>query len=217
MDIIIIGGHGKVAQLLEPQLVQAGHRVRAVIRSADQSTDIEATGAIPEVTDIETLDADGWDRLLEDADAVIWAAGAGGGSPERTWRVDRDAAIASMDAAQRVGARRYLMVSYFGAGPDHGVPEDDDFYAYAEAKAQADAHLKGTDLDWTLIQPSTLTLEEPTGLIDAEAAQGGQVSRGNVAAVIAAATDRTDLSGVAVAFNDGDTPISEALQRVARS
>ena len=36
------------------------------------------------------------------------------------------------------------MVSYFGAGPDHGVPEDNAFHAYAEAKTAADEHLQGT-------------------------------------------------------------------------
>ena len=37
--------------------------------------------------------------------------------------------------------RRYVMVSYFGAGPDHGVPEGDSFFAYADAKTAADAAL----------------------------------------------------------------------------
>jgi hypothetical protein len=42
------------------------------------------------------------------------------GSPERTYAVDRDAAIRSIDAAVAAEARRYVMVSYFGAGPDQG-------------------------------------------------------------------------------------------------
>ena len=115
---------------------------------------MEATGAEPVVADVESLDAGRLAEVLGGHDAVVWSAGAGGGSPERTYAVDRDAAIASMDAAARAGITRYVMVSYFGAAPDHGVAEDNPFFAYAEAKAAADEHLRGTDLDWTVLGPS---------------------------------------------------------------
>src|SRR5699024_4540961 len=105
------------------------------------------------LSDIETLDAGGWDELLRGRDAVVWSAGAGGGNPQRTRAVDQDAAIASMEAAQRVGAERFVMVSYFGASLDHGVPESEPFHAYAEAKARADEHLRGTELAWTILAP----------------------------------------------------------------
>ncbi|MEE1618336.1 SDR family oxidoreductase [Brachybacterium sp. J153] len=211
MDITLIGGHGKVALLAEPLLAQAGHTVRAVIRNPEHAAEVEAAGATAVITDIETLDAAGWDALLAGSDAVIWSAGAGGGSPERTRAVDQDAAIASMDAALRQGVRRYVMVSYFGAGPDHGIDPAEGFYHYAEAKAAADAHLRGTVLDWTVLGPSGLTLEEPTGTIDTTASQSRQVSRGNVAAVIAEVVGRADTIGRTIEFNDGDQPIADAV------
>ena len=101
---------------------------------------------------------------------MVWSAGAGGGSPERTYAVDRDAAIRSMDAAAEAGVGRYVMVSYFGAGPDHGVPADNSFFAYAEAKAAADAYLRGTGLDWTILGPGALTDGPGNGLIDVDPA-----------------------------------------------
>ncbi|MEE1652048.1 SDR family oxidoreductase [Brachybacterium sp. J144] len=211
MDITLIGGHGKVALLAEPLLAQAGHTVRAVIRNPDHAPEVEAAGATAVLTDIETLDAAGWDALLAGSDAVIWSAGAGGGSPERTRAVDQDGAIASMDAALRQGVRRYVMVSYFGAGPDHGIDPAEGFYHYSEAKAAADAHLRGTVLDWTVLGPSGLTLEEPTGTIDTTAAESRQVSRGNVAAVIAEVVGRADTIGRTIEFNDGDQPIADAV------
>ena len=55
------------------------------------------------------------------------------------------------------------MVSYFGAGPDHGVPADNGFFAYAEAKAAADDYLRGSGLDWTVLGPGTLTAGPATG------------------------------------------------------
>ncbi|MGO2312205.1 MAG: SDR family oxidoreductase [Brachybacterium tyrofermentans] len=211
MDIALIGGHGKVALLAEPLLVEAGHTVHAVIRDPEQTAEIEVTGAKAVVADIESLDADGWDELLRGKDAVVWSAGAGGGSPQRTWAVDRDAAIASMESARRVGATRYVMVSYFGASLEHGVPEDEPFFAYAESKAQADAHLQGTDLEWTILGPSGLTLEEPTGRIDATTSESSTVSRGNVARTIVAALDRPGTVGKFLTYNDGEQEIGAAF------
>lgn len=215
MDIALIGGHGKVALLAEPLLTQAGHTVHAVIRNPDQQAEVEAAGAQAVLADIESLDAGGWDDLLRGKDAVIWAAGAGGGNPQRTFAVDRDAAIASMDAAARVGARRYVMISYFGARADHGVPEDDKFFPYAESKAAADQHLRGTDLNWTILAPSGLTLEEPSGRIDAETSEGGEVSRANVARVITESLEHPRATGKFIAFNDGDTEIAAALDALS--
>ena len=104
------------------------------------------------------------------------------------------------------------MVSYFGARADHGIDPDNPFFAYAEAKAAADDHLRTTALDWTILAPSTLTLDEPTGRIDAEATASGSVSRADVAAVTAAAVDEPATIGRTVRFNAGDTPIAEALR-----
>ena len=214
MEIALIGGHGKVALLAEPLLVEAGHTVHAVIRNPEHVAEVEATGAKAVVADIETLDAAGWDELLRGKDAVVWSAGAGGGSPQRTWAVDRGAAIASMDAARRVGANRYVMVSYFGASLEHGVSEDEPFFAYAEAKAQADVHLQGTDLEWTILGPSGLTLEEPTGRIDATATESSTVSRGNVARTIVAALERPGTIRKFLTYNDGEQEIGAAFDAV---
>ncbi|WP_458041870.1 MULTISPECIES: SDR family oxidoreductase [Bacteria] len=209
--ILIIGGHGKVARLLTPLLIARGDEVSAVIRNADHTADVEADGATAVVADVASLDRAELAALFAGHDAVVWSAGAGGGSPERTYAVDRDAAIRSMDAAQDAGAKRYVMVSYFGAGPDHGVPADNSFFAYAEAKAAADEHLQATGLDWTILGPSGLTLDPPTGRIDV----GGEsrtVARADVAAVIAAVLADPSTVGRTIEFNAGSTPISDAVR-----
>ena len=210
--ILLIGGHGKVALLSEPMLVAAGHHVTAVIRNPRHEPAVRATGAEPLVADVETFDTEQLTNLVSGNDVVVWSAGAGGGDPERTFAVDRDAAIRSIDAAVAAGVRRYLMVSYFGAGPDHGVDPGDGFYAYAEAKAAADAHLRGSGLDYTILAPSALTLDEPTGRIDTTAERSASVSRADVAAVIAAAVLEPATIGRTIRFNSGPTPIAEAIR-----
>lgn len=209
--IILFGGHGRVALLTEPLLAARGDQVTAIIRSADQAEAVAAAGATPHVADVETLDEHAIAELIIGHDAVVWSAGAGGGNPARTRAVDHDAAIRTMTASALAGVPRFIMVSYFGSSPDHGVPEDHSFYAYAEAKAAADEHLRSTALDWTVLGPSTLTEEPGSGLIDARAEASSSVSRANVAAVIVATLADAGTTHRTIRFNDGETPILHAL------
>lgn len=213
--ILLIGGHGKVALLTAPLLVARGHEVDSVIRNPDHADDVRAAGATPVVADVEGVDDDGLREVLRGSDAVVWSAGAGGGDPARTYAVDRDAAIRSMNACVAEGIKRYVMVSYDGAGPDHGVPRDNSFFPYAEAKAAADTHLRGTDLQWTILGPGALT-DEPGGNsigVGADKREDRRTSRDTVAEVIAAVLGRPDTVGRTIDFSDGDTPIEEALSQ----
>lgn len=210
--IALIGGHGKVALQLAQILTERGDDVSSVFRNPDHAGDVAATGAKPVTADIERLDTDALAGLLAGHDAVVFSAGAGGGNPARTYAVDRDAAIRVIDAAAQAGVTRFVMVSYFGAGPDHGVPQDDPFFAYAEAKAAADAHLRASDLDWTVLGPGRLTLEPATGRIALDKGKGS-VSRADVAQVAAAALADDSTIGRTIEFNNGDVPIAQALAR----
>lgn len=210
--IIIIGGHGKVALHLARILHERGDRVSSVFRNPDHSSDVAATGAEPVTADIEQLGTDELADLVAGHDVVVFSAGAGGGNPARTYAVDRDAAIRVIDAAERAGVRRFVMVSYFGAGPNHGVPKDDSFFAYAEAKAAADEHLRASGLDWTVLGPGRLTMEPSTGRIAIGEAKGS-VSREDVALVAAAVVADDAAIGRTIEFNNGDVPIAEALAK----
>jgi uncharacterized protein YbjT (DUF2867 family) len=210
LRIVIVGGHGKVALHLARILTNRGDEVTSVFRNPDHAGDIHATGAHPVVADIEHLDTGALADLVVGHDAVVFSAGAGGGDPARTYAVDRDAAIRVIDAAGQAGVKRFVMVSYFGAGPDHGVAEDNSFFPYAEAKAAADAHLRATDLDWTVLGPGRLTLEPSTGRIEVGAGKG-QVSREDVALVAAAVLHDPSTIHRTIDFNNGDLPIAEAL------
>ena len=212
--IAIIGGHGKVALALTPLLVEEGHAVTSLIRNPDHAREVEEAGATPVVADVEQLDVDGIAEIIADHDALVFSAGAGGGNPDRTLAVDRDAAIRSMDAAVAAGVRRYVMVSYNGASPDHGVDPDNPFFAYAEAKAAADEYLRSTDLSWTVLGPSRLTEGDPAGsiLVAPRSEGSGEVSRATVARVIAATLEANATVGRTIEFHDGPTPIEEALR-----
>ncbi|MEQ4518640.1 NAD(P)H-binding protein [Pseudarthrobacter sp. B907] len=213
--IAIIGGHGKVALELSGILTKDGAEVTSIIRNPDHRDDVAATGATPAVLDVERSTTAELAAALTGHDAVVWSAGAGGGSPERTYAVDRDAAIRSMDAAAEAGVPRYVMVSYLGAGPDHGVPADNSFHAYAEAKAAADAYLRGTGLAWTILGPGSLTDGPGNGLIDvapADTSAGTGTARANVALVAAAVLGLPQTAGRTIEFRDGTLPLAAALE-----
>jgi uncharacterized protein YbjT (DUF2867 family) len=208
---LIIGGHGKVALRSAPLLAQEGHEVTSVIRNPDHAADIEAAGATALVLDVETASQDELAQAFTGQDAIIWSAGAGGGDPQRTYAVDRDAAIRSMEAAEQAGVKRYVMVSYLGARTEHGVPEDNPFHAYATAKAAADEHLRRSNLDWTILGPGALTTEDPSGRIrlttpESVGEQSG-TSRGNVAETIRAVLATENSVRKQFEYVDGEEPI----------
>lgn len=211
-NVTLIGGHGKVAQRLIPLLVEDGHDVTAWVRNPQHVQEVAESGARVMEADVEQLDTDEMAQRLRGQDAVIWSAGAGGGNPERTYAVDRDAAIRSMDAALQANVHRYVMVSYFYNRPDHGVPQDNPFFHYAEAKAAADAHLQQSQLRWTVLGPSSLTDEPGTGGIETgEGVTASSVSRDDVARVAAYVLSHPWTAGRVIDFNSGDTPIADAL------
>jgi len=216
----LLGGHGKVAQLATPLLIEAGHTVTSMIRKSEQEDRIKELGATPMLFDVETATQDDFAKAFADQDAVVWAAGAGGGNPDRTYAVDRDAAIASMDAAQDAGTKRYVMISYLGSSLDHGVAEDHSFYPYAQSKALADEHLMESELDWTILGPGALTDDEAFGMVrrlgrqtEEKLAEGESrdTSRGNVAQAIVAALGSDASIGSIVDFVDGDTRVGEVF------
>jgi hypothetical protein len=170
------------------------------------------------VLDLTRITPDAWDALLGRFDVVIWSAGAGGGAAERTYAVDRDAALAVIDSLERLRdagkAPRYLNVSYVGA-TKHSVPEDDSFFPYADAKKIVDDRLNSTTgLDYAILGPAALTLEPSTGWAPVDAAADNpewstETSRELVADVIAELAARETLpADRTVEFIDGPTPVS---------
>jgi uncharacterized protein YbjT (DUF2867 family) len=151
-------------------------------------------------------------EFVDGADAVVFAAGAGPGSgAERKRTVDLGAAVKLLDAARRTGARRYLMVSSMGAGdPASG---GDAMRPYLEAKAEADAALAASDLEWTIVRPGRLTDDPGTGRVDVAPSFGSlrEVTRDDVAAVLAGCLDEPRTVRATFELLQGDTPIAEAL------
>jgi nucleoside-diphosphate-sugar epimerase len=214
MDVVIVGGHGKVARRLARLLVAGGDRVRGVIRNPAHVDDLREDGSEPVVCDLERVGADELARAISGADAVVFAAGAGPGSgAERKLTVDRDGAIKLLHAASGAHVERYVMVSSIGA---EDPPDGDDVFAvYLRAKAEADRELMASDRAWTVVRPVFLQDEPGTGRVRlAEQPLRGEVPRNDVAVVLAAVLHEPRSARRVLYVGAGDDPIEEALARV---
>lgn len=211
MRVVIAGGHGKIALLLERRLAEAGDQAVGVVRNPDHVADVQAAGAQAVVLDLEHADLDALAEVVQGADAVVFAAGGGPSSgAARKETVDKGAAVLLADAAQRAGVRRYVMVSSMGT--ERADPTSDDiFQVYLRAKKAADEDLRARDLDWTIVHPGRLTDDPGTGRVRAGRLERGEVTRADVAAVLAAALHDDRTVGKDFDLLGGDLPIEDAL------
>lgn len=215
MRIVIAGGHGQIALSLSRRLAETDHEVVGIIRDPGQADDLRAVGAQSAVLDLEESDAGLLSAVVTGADAVVFAAGAGPGSgAARKESVDFEAAVTLRDAAlANDPVPDYVMVSAMGT--DDPPDGDDVFAVYLRAKARADEAVMASDLDWTIVRPGSLSDEEPTGTVAiSRHVPRGEISRGDVAAVLAAVLLRPDTRGHVFELVGGDTPIDRALDQL---
>jgi uncharacterized protein YbjT (DUF2867 family) len=216
MDVVIAGGHGKVARSLATLLVARGDRARGLIRNPDHAADLRADGSEPVVCDLEQAGVEDVASAIAGADAVVFAAGAGPGSgAQRKLTVDRDGAIKLLAAAQSAGVERYVMVSSIGAeAPPDG---DDVFSVYLRAKAEADQAVMASSLAWTVVRPGPLTDAPGTGTVRLETEPfRADVTRDDVARVVGATLAEPRSAGLKLYVADGDVPVDEALAAALR-
>jgi uncharacterized protein YbjT (DUF2867 family) len=211
MQVAIAGGHGKIALRLTRLLRREGDEVRSLIRNPDHAEDVRAAGAEPALCDLESASDEEVAEAVGPVDAVVFAAGAGAGSgPERKETMDRGGAVKLIAAAKAGGIPRYVMVSSMGADP--GLEGEDTFSVYLRAKGRADAELEASGLEHTIVRPGRLTDDPGTGRVRIGHGVGrGEISRDDVAAVLAAVLHEPATIGTTLEVVSGDVPVEEAV------
>ncbi|GAA4171374.1 SDR family oxidoreductase [Gryllotalpicola koreensis] len=215
--VAIIGAHGKVGQELMRELYDNGDDFVGVARGEEAAEDIFRLGGEGVTLDLEQTDAATLAAALEGCDAVVFTAGAGANSGvERKRTVDYGAAVLTIAACRAAGIRRYVMIS--AAGVDDPatatVVPDPQWAAYVAAKRDADAELRASGLDWTILRPTALTSGEGTGLVEiAESVDrsNGSIPRADVAATVIAVLENEGSIGEQWEITGGSTPIAEAV------
>src|SRR2546423_2889079 len=199
MDVGVRGGHGGVAGRLLALSAARGARARGIVRNPAHGAILRGMGAEPLLADLERDDIT---SVVEGADAVVMAAGAGplpGG------------AVKLIHAAKATGVTRYVMISSMGASdPSTGSAA---MRPYLEAKGEADAELAASGLNFTIVRPGRLTDDAGTGRIEAAERldRRGAITRDDTAATLVALLDTPSTIGLAFEVLEGRTPIVEAI------
>ncbi|MGZ5420460.1 MAG: SDR family oxidoreductase [Solirubrobacterales bacterium] len=211
MDVVVVGGHGKIGLRLLKLLAARGDRARGLIRKPGQAAELEAAGAEAVVCDLEA--EDDISGAIGAADAIVFSAGAGPGSgPERKQTVDHGGAVKAIEAAKQNGIDRFLIVSSMGAAnPPAG---DEGMAPYLRAKAAADQALSESGLDHTIVRPGRLTDGPGTGRIEVAETLGrrGQIPRDDVAATLVGCLEEPSTIGKTFEVLSGEGEIAAALK-----
>ncbi|QXJ25282.1 SDR family oxidoreductase [Actinomadura graeca] len=220
MNVVIAGGHGRIALRLSRLLAARGDTVLGVIRDPAHAGDVRAAGAGPVVCDLESAVAGAVADVVTGADAVVFAAGAGPGSgTARKDTVDRAASVLLADAAERAGVRGFVQISAMGAGAPPAPGRDEVWAAYIRAKGEAEDDLRSRDaLDWLILRPGRLTDDPGTGLVALAGPPLGRgaVTRDDVAATVVALLDAPAVRHRTLDLLNGDTPIRDAVARLGQ-
>lgn len=212
MKVLVAGANGSTGRLLIENLKADDHEPYAMIRKKEQKPEMEKLGGIPVVADLEGDVG----HAVKGMDVVIFAAGSGSKTgSDKTTAVDRDGAINLIKVSEKFGAKKFVMLSSFGAGRnldeiDTGSKAMDH---YIKMKAEADAYLLGTELDCTVVRPGGLTNDQGTSKIKVgNNLERGSIPRADVAKTMIATIQEPSTYHKAFEMIAGDVQIEEALK-----
>ncbi len=154
--ILVTGANGFVGSHVVPALVDAGHRVLALVR--DDRGAAEVTGRLTaaqqggvEVRRGDVTKSASLDGVLSGVDAVLHLVAVArdwdGGQTLRL--VNTEGTRNMVAAAQAAGVRRFVHLGALAV-------VDDPALHYASSKARAMALVRESGLDWTIVMPSLL-------------------------------------------------------------
>lgn len=207
MKIFVVGSTGRVAENLIKDLVSDGHEVVAGARKIERVIELEHV--TPVHFDLHD-DVDEMTKSIKDVDAVYFVAGSRGKDLLQT---DAFGAVKVMQAAEKNGIKRFIMLSsMFSLEPQEWHREGlADLTDYNIAKFFADNYLiSNTKLDYTILQPASLTEEEGTRKVSINGS-GKQNAISNVAQVLAALLKHDNTIKKVIRMSDGDQNIDDAL------
>ena len=217
MRIVIAGGHGKIALLLEHILAERGDQAVGLVRNPAHVADVQKAGA-------EAGSAT-WRRprpmmsrccCPELTQWCLPPARSGQRRPAQGLR--RPGCLRADGRRRRAGRGPQVRADLLdGAGRPPRPGTDEVWAAYITAKTAAEADLRAGDLDWTILRPGGLTDAPATGKIRLAAppVPAGTVPRADVAAVIAALLDNPGTRHQTLELTGEDSPVAAAVRNIS--
>ncbi|MGG4147113.1 SDR family oxidoreductase [Paenibacillus algorifonticola] len=214
MKVLVVGSNGQIGQRLI-QLLKASqeHTVRAMVRKKEQADAYEKQGVETVLADLEGT-VDSIAAAAEGCDAIVFTAGSGGKTGhDKTLLIDLDGAVKTIEAAEKAGIGRFIMISAIQANNRENWHTE--IVPYYAAKHYADRLLESSKLTYTILRPGILLNEPGTGKVfAAENITSGSIPREDVAHAILAALDDKHTYKRAFDLIAGDDLIVDALKKV---
>lgn len=212
MKVFVVGANGQIGQHLVNLLKDSKeHTVRAMVRKSEQAEAFEELGVETRLADLEGS-VDEIAEAAKGCDAVVFTAGSGGHTgADKTLLIDLDGAAKTIEAAQKTGIKRFIMVSAIHA---HRREKWSSIKPYMVAKHHADKILEQSGLTYTIIRPGGLLNEPGTGKISiAESLESGSIPREDVARTIMTALPMKRTFNRSFDLVSGEDLILEALNK----
>ncbi|MFP4553284.1 MAG: NAD-dependent epimerase/dehydratase family protein [Actinomycetota bacterium] len=128
MKVAVTGGSGVVGSAVVGHLLAAGHEVWALARSVEASEKLDDLGA--HVVHGDVLGTDAVGRLVKGSQRVFHIAGVNemcSRDPARMWRINVEASLLVLDAAESAGVERLIHTSSaVTIGEPHGTVGAED-------------------------------------------------------------------------------------------
>ena len=215
MKVFLIGSNGQVGKHIVKLLQESNqHTFKAMVRSEEQAKALKESGVDAIVANLEGS-VEELAQAMQGSDAVIFSAGSGGKTgPDKTLLVDMDGAVKSMEAAEKVGANRYVMVSAFRAF-DRESWKDSPIKPYMVAKHYADHILTESNLNYTIFGPGLLLNEPGTGKVQAgNDIDKGSIPREDVARAVVQSLDEENTFKKTIGLMSGEHTFEEAFKNL---
>lgn len=215
MKVLVVGANGQIGKQATEMLQEGNdHHVRAMVRKEDQLNEFKEKGIEAVLADLEGP-VDQLAQAAEGCDAVIFAAGSGGQTgADKTLLIDLDGAVKMVEAAEKAGVERFLMVSALQAHNRNNWNEK--IRHYYVAKHYADKALEESSLNHTIVRPGGLLNEEGTGKVRVaeDLPERATIPREDVARVLVAALNEEKTFNRGFDLLSGEYSIEEALKNL---
>ncbi|WP_226657212.1 SDR family oxidoreductase [Pseudalkalibacillus hwajinpoensis] len=211
MNVFVIGANGQVGQNIVQLLhTMEEHSLKAMVRKQEQADELASRGIEAVVVSLEDS-VEAISEAMKGSDAVIFAAGSGGNTgSDKTLLVDLDGAVKTIEAAEELGIKRYVMVSALQAHNRENWHEA--LLPYYAAKHYADKLLEASQLDYTIVRPGGLLNEPGSGKVSiAENLGSGSISRKDVAEVVVSTLKKENTIRRSFNLLSGEKDIRKAL------
>jgi uncharacterized protein YbjT (DUF2867 family) len=214
MNVLVVGANGQIGKHLVNLLRESSeHTVKAMVRKEEQAEAFAQFGVEVSVTSLEDRVED-IAQAARGCNAIVFTAGSGRHTGfDKTLLIDLDGAVKTVEAAEMVGIKRFIMVSAIQAHKRESWNEK--MMPYYAAKYYADKILEQSELTYTIIRPGRLVNEPGIGKITAaENIKGGSIPREDLAKTILQALTEENTFYRSFDLTTGDIAIKDALKLI---